>query len=98
MHFGARLQARARASSRGRELHLTAREPHGIPLRLPAVAVAQLVERRIVIPKVAGSIPVGHPRCFKLVSCAAVRHARYGRKSRCFRYPSETLKRIMMRR
>ena len=25
------------------------------------VAVAQLVERRIVIPVVAGSIPVGHP-------------------------------------
>lgn len=26
------------------------------------VAVAQLVEHRIVIPVVAGSIPVGHPK------------------------------------
>lgn len=29
------------------------------------VAVAQLVESRIVIPVVAGSIPVGHPSKFK---------------------------------
>ena len=29
------------------------------------VAVAQLVESRIVIPVVAGSIPVGHPNKFK---------------------------------
>lgn len=28
------------------------------------VAVAQLVEHRIVAPEVAGSIPVGHPRFF----------------------------------
>ena len=28
------------------------------------VAVAQLVESRIVIPVVAGSIPVGHPTYF----------------------------------
>jgi hypothetical protein len=26
------------------------------------VAIAQLVEHRIVIPGVAGSIPVGHPK------------------------------------
>ena len=32
------------------------------------VAVAQLVESRIVIPVVAGSIPVGHP-IFLLNSC-----------------------------
>jgi hypothetical protein len=25
------------------------------------VAIAQLVEQRIVVPRVAGSIPVGHP-------------------------------------
>jgi hypothetical protein len=30
------------------------------------VAVAQLVERRIVVPDVAGSIPVGHPISFLL--------------------------------
>ena len=30
------------------------------------VAVAQLVEHRIVAPKVAGSIPVGHPPEFRI--------------------------------
>ncbi len=32
------------------------------------VAVAQLVEPRIVIPVVAGSIPVGHPIIFQIVN------------------------------
>jgi hypothetical protein len=27
------------------------------------VAIAQLVERRLVVPNVAGSSPVGHPKC-----------------------------------
>jgi hypothetical protein len=30
------------------------------------VAVAQLVEHRIVAPKVAGSSPVGHPLRFRI--------------------------------
>ena len=36
------------------------------------VAVAQLVELRIVIPAVAGSIPVSHPRIGRLVLQAKV--------------------------
>jgi hypothetical protein len=32
------------------------------------VAVAQLVESRIVIPVVAGSSPVGHPKRIKLLA------------------------------
>jgi hypothetical protein len=34
------------------------------------VAVAQLVESRIVIPVVAGSIPVGHPIILVTIICA----------------------------
>ena len=37
----------------------------GYNLRLAAVAVAQLVESRIVIPVVVGSSPISHPNEFK---------------------------------
>ena len=33
-----------------------------VNIRLSVVSVAQLVERRIVVPVVVGSIPIAHPR------------------------------------
>tara|TARA_R110002051_G_scaffold87744_1_gene154562 strand:- start:794 stop:1030 length:237 start_codon:yes stop_codon:yes gene_type:complete len=33
------------------------------PVGLAMVAVAQLVERRVVVSVVEGSIPFGHPKC-----------------------------------
>src|SRR4029434_679347 len=39
---------------------------------ISTVAVAQLVESRIVIPVVVGSSPISHPKTFKAPACACI--------------------------
>ena len=46
--------------------HRFARSLFAGRIRMRVVAVAQLVEHRIVAPKVAGSSPVGHPLIFRV--------------------------------
>ena len=51
---------------RGRELSKTELLRHGrLVLILTMVSVAQLVEPRIVVPVVVGSIPIAHPNFLK---------------------------------
>ena len=55
----------------------------------PAVALAQLVEHRIVAPKVTGSSPVGHP------THSVTRHTRFAQpKRRCHDHRSPAAARI----
>ncbi len=49
-------------------------------LSFPVVAVAQLVEHRIVIPSVAGSTPVGHPKFCASKICLYFRFSIFGAK------------------